>query len=200
MSANFTPLFFAARGRDFKCKTIVKMLRKAGAAADLNLAVCVGDQKLVERILAEDPDAIKNACLPNDLVLHAVTYIQGRIWKALSPANTNPEQNLAVMKANDGILRLLLEHGAPIDKPKYGWSPLFESCQMHHPYITELLLEHGADPNVRSPGGGLKHVLRHPQRGAHVEGSGEIRLHVSEAVLITAASITSRGGVACWWW
>ena len=105
---------------------------------------------------------MKNACLPNDLVLDAVMYIQGRIWMPEShPANTNPHENLAVMKASDGILRLLLEHGAPIDKPQLGWSPLFESCQMHHPYITELLLEHGADPNVRrSLGGGLKQRRR----------------------------------------
>jgi ankyrin repeat protein len=171
---NFSPLFYAARGRERGCSKIARMLRKAGARADLNLAVCLGDQALVERIFAEDPDAIKNAPLPNDLVLDAVTQIQCQIWKELSPANTNPDENLAVMKANDGILRLLLEHGAPIDKPQFGWSPLFESCQMHHPYVTELLLEHGADPNVRrSPGGGLKSVMRIP-------GGGDAMLKILE--------------------
>jgi ankyrin repeat protein len=168
---NFTPAFYAARSREQEGLKIAEMLIAAGAHVDLNLAVCLGDQTRVERCLSEDPDAVKNSPFPNDLVLDAVTNIQCRIWDQLSPANTKPDANLAVMKANDGILRLVLSHGAAIDNPRFGWSPLFDSCQMHHPYITELLLEHGADPNVRYEGGGLKGMLRIP-------GGGEAMLAV----------------------
>jgi cytohesin len=171
--SDFTPAFYAARGREQECTRIVRRVMKAGAAADLNLAVCDGNLALAEKIFAEDPDAVQHARVPHDLVLDAVINIQCRIWEALSPANTNPQENLAVMQANDGILRLLLAHGAPTDAPQVRYSPLFESCQMHHPYITELLLEHGANPNVKYQGSGLKRYLRIP-------GGGDAMLKVLE--------------------
>src|SRR5205085_1704798 len=104
----------------------------------------------VQTLLNANPFAIAHAIFPNDLVLDAVIAIHGHISEEL-PFNEqrNLNETLIAMQRHDRILRLLLDGGAPIDSPEFGWSPLFYSCQMPHPYITELLLRHGANPNVR---------------------------------------------------
>jgi len=157
-ATDFTPAFYAARGRDPECEQILESLLAAGAEVDLNLAVCMGDEARVEEMLAADPKAVKKARWPRDLVLDAVIELNGQVLGELGFGG-KPGDHLRVMRKHDGMLRRLLAAGAPIDRPQYGWSPLFHSCQMDHPYVTELLLEHGADPNVTYRGDSLASVL-----------------------------------------
>ena len=159
-NARFSPAFYGIRGREDDGVAIAKMLVEAGAEVDLNLAVCLGDKERVETLLKADPLAIEHARFPNDLVLDAVLAIHGHISEEL-PLDDNRDMNkhLMAMQGCDQILRLLLDRRAPMDSPEFGWSPLFYSCQMHHPYITELLLLHGANPNVQYHGRNVTSVL-----------------------------------------
>lgn len=157
---SFSAAFYGIRGRDDSSVEVARMIVAAGAEVDLNLAVCLHDAERVEQLLSTDPDAIRNSRFPNDLVLDALLAIGSAIFDQLSLDEYNdPAKQAAAIEKNDGILRLLLSHGAPIDTPQFGWSPLFQSCQMCTPHITELLLDHGADPNVRYRGNDLSWVL-----------------------------------------
>jgi ankyrin repeat protein len=156
----FSPAFYGIRARDDESVAVAKMLVEAGAEVDLNLAVCLGDRERVETLLNADPLAIEHARFPNDLVLDAVLAIHGHISEELPlDDERNMNAHLTAMQRGDHILKLLLNRGAPIDSPEFGWSPLFYSCQMHHPYITELLLLHGANPNVRYHGRDVTSVM-----------------------------------------
>jgi ethanolamine utilization protein EutP (predicted NTPase) len=159
-TTRFSPAFHGIRGREEQSVAVAKMLVAAGAEVDLNLAVCLGDTERVETLLNTDPLAIEHARFPKDLVLDAVIAIHGHISAEL-PLDDKRGMNepLIAMQRCDHILKLLLDRGAPIDSPEFGWSPLFYSCQMHHPHLTELLLLHGANPNVKYQGRDVTSVL-----------------------------------------
>lgn len=151
---NFTPAFVAVRNGHPR---IAKCLIESGAEYDLNLAVCMGDSNRVKEVVSESTDPIGTARFSNDLVLDAVIQIS----TVLKYNYKDPQECLADVRASDGILRILLENGAPVGPPDFGWDPLFTSCQMEHPYITELLLKNGADPNVMHHGSNLSLVPKH---------------------------------------
>ena len=159
-NARFSPAFFGIRGRENESVAVAKMLVEVGAEVDLNLAVCLGDTARVEALLQADPLAIEHARFPEDLVLDAVIAIHGQLSDlSAMDGESSLHEHLRAMQRHDRILKLLLDHGARIDAPQFGWSPLFYSCQMHHPYITELLLLHGANPNVKYHGRDVTWVL-----------------------------------------
>ncbi|HEY6036142.1 MAG TPA: ankyrin repeat domain-containing protein, partial [Kofleriaceae bacterium] len=55
---------------------------------------------------------------------------------------------LAAIRGNTETLKILLDHGAPIDAPAaLGMTPLMWAAQMGHPDAVVLLLEHSADPD-----------------------------------------------------
>ena len=145
-----TPAFLAIRGRDQKAEAITNYLIANGTYVDLNLAVCLNDEDRVREILAADPQAITTCRFPNDLVLDAVIAIICRLSDEIDGYFfdvTEREKIDPVIKQHQGILDMLLEHGASIDIPEFGISPLFDTVKMHTPYLTELLLERGADVN-----------------------------------------------------
>jgi ankyrin repeat protein len=156
----FSPAFYGIRGRDDESVEVARMLVESGAHVDLNLAVCLGDVERVRQLLSGDSSAISHARFPNDLVLDAVLELHCRVSEELPiDEQYNMAANLRAMQRHDQILRILLGAGAPIDTPDFGWPPLFQSCQLHHPYVTELLLQHGANPNVQYRGDDLTSVL-----------------------------------------
>ena len=157
---SFSAAFLGVRGRENESVEIARMIVDAGAEVDLNLAVCLHEMERVEKLLAGDPHAIQNSRFPNDLVLDAVIAVESAVFDQLALDDyDDATKHTVAIQANDGILRRLLSRGAPIDAPDFGWSPLFQSCQMKTPNITELLLEHGANPNVRYHNDDLSSVL-----------------------------------------
>ena len=71
----------------------------------------------------------------------------------------NPQQNhplhaaLALGKNADTV-KLLLEHGAPVNSAQAGgFTPLFSAAIANRKDLVELLLAHGADPESRSDAG-----------------------------------------------
>ena len=145
----FTPAFLAIRNREPKAEAITDYLIANGAHVDINLAVCLNDEERVREILSADSQAVSTCRFPNDLVLDAVIAITCSLYDEIEdyPFMTDREEIESVIKAHQGILDILLEHGAPIDFPEFGWSPLFKTVKINTPYLTELLLQHGADVN-----------------------------------------------------
>lgn len=142
----FTPAFHAVRQGYPK---IARQLIKSGSQYDINLAVCLGDLARVEEIVSKSADAVREALFPNELVADAVVSIRCELIGRVTSAKAGSSEHLRVLKEADGILRLLLSHGAPVGRSQFGAHPLFDSCSFGHPYITQLLLENGADPNVK---------------------------------------------------
>ncbi|KAH3846641.1 protein phosphatase 1 regulatory subunit 27-like [Dreissena polymorpha] len=69
----------------------------------------------------------------------------------------------AVLDGNVAAVRLLISHGADINKQDEDrWTPLHAACANGHSDIVKLLLEHGADKNVRTDDGELPADLIEP--------------------------------------
>lgn len=116
------------------------------ASSDIHTAALLGDDQVVERFLAENPANATVKGGPRNW--DALTYLCFSRFLRLEPPRT------------DGFLRAakaLLAAGADANtgffdeshKPKPEWeSALYGAAGVaHHPELTQLLLEHGADPN-----------------------------------------------------
>ena len=61
---------------------------------------------------------------------------------------------LACLVGDPGIMKLLLDHGAPVDaKDKYELTPLMAAARWGRIEMVNVLLEQGADPNARDKQG-----------------------------------------------
>jgi ankyrin repeat protein len=63
--------------------------------------------------------------------------------------------HVAAFQGDTGLVRRLLEAGAPIDAPNRFTTPLGSAAQAGHAEVVRQLLESGADPNRGSPGSPL---------------------------------------------
>lgn len=70
-------------------------------------------------------------------------------WKLSSPLYKAVEEN------KTECVRLLLEAGAKVDEESGtdGWTPLQRASMLRNIPVAKMLVEHGADPNKRSPEG-----------------------------------------------
>jgi ankyrin repeat protein len=105
---------------------IFGLLLRAGAALDLETAVCLGMTAVARDLLDANPD-----------------------WCQTEP-NAADFLSTAVMTQKADLVELLLERGADANACRHGPLPLREAVGI--PFLGELLLRHGADPRrKRSP-------------------------------------------------
>ena len=134
----FTPLFTAARSRNRECQEVVNLLLANGATLDINTAICIGDLEHLQALLANDPDAIRTARFPNDLIYDAVIYIGSRLLEATSELPANIQNVLKVINMYRPLLDFLIANGANVDSIGFsGWPALFEAVQMEHIAIAQ---------------------------------------------------------------
>jgi ankyrin repeat protein len=104
---------------------MVSFLKKLSGGLDLQSAIRQGDLRQVRTLLKADPQAIANHLDPGGLLLEAVIC---------------QEENVPLIK-------LLLEAGADPNQRSRSW-PELPISRTSSPEVAELLLRHGADPNV----------------------------------------------------
>ena len=129
-----TPLFYAAQGQP-DLSDVARVLLDNGVPVDMDSGVWLYDASQLEQRLASEPDAIKKAIQPEDLL------------------------NQAVIKGDLSSLEVLLRHGAPINGTEKA-RPL--TLALPRPGILKKLLEANADVNVRDSSG--ETVLQNARR------------------------------------
>jgi ankyrin repeat protein len=117
------------------------------ATADIHTAAILGDEAAVRRFLALDPANATAKSGPYGW--DALTHLCFSRYLRLDPSRSNGLVNAA---------RALLDAGAsanagwfePNDPPHPQWEPVLYGAAgiAHHPELTRLLLERGADPNA----------------------------------------------------
>lgn len=116
------------------------------AGASLHSAAVLGDEAGVRQFLQADPASVGAKAGPHDW--DALTHLCFSRYLRLDPARSD---------GFTGAARALLEAGADANtgwfendhQPTPEWeSALYGACGLaHHPEVTRLLLDHGADPN-----------------------------------------------------
>jgi ankyrin repeat protein len=104
---------------------MVGLLKKHSGGLDLRSAIRLGDIRRVRALLRADPQAISHHPDPGGLLLDAVTC----------------------QEENVGLIRSLLEAGADPNRYSGCW-PELPISRVSSLEVAELLLKHGADPNV----------------------------------------------------
>lgn len=149
--------------RDF----LVARLAAGGVALDVFEAAALGDLPQLKALLAADPDLVYSYSGDGWTALHlaAAFGTPGAVSALLAAGarvdalSQNPQQNhplhaaLALGK-NPEIIRLLLDHGAPVNAVQAGgFTPIFSAATANRRDLAELLLAHGADLAPKSDQG-----------------------------------------------
>lgn len=136
-----TPLYYASQGRLDRSET-AQMLLERGVSVDLNSAIWLLDAQQMRERLQNEADAISNCSQTERLV------------------------GDAVIRGDADLVSALLDHDAPINGVP-SFRPLV--LAFPHPGIVRLLLERGANPNVKDSS--EKSVL---QKAAELEALAEV--------------------------
>ncbi|OAX55531.1 ankyrin repeat domain-containing protein [Xanthomonas graminis] len=144
--------------------------------ADIAAAVARGD---AARIAALAPGVDLSAHGDQNVTLleYAIWHEQPRALGALLDAGANPAEpgmdqetvvHMAAMAKDPHYLKLLLQHGAPVDpvSARGHWTPLFRALQSKRDEQIQLLLQAGADPHrVDASGNSLLHLAAQSSAG-----------------------------------
>ena len=132
-SHGLTPLHYAAHPGPLKptaAEDVVRVLRDAGAEVDLLLAAALGDTDRINQLLDADPDAVNQ---PDEFgatpLYHAAHNLQIEVVRQLLERGGNPN-----FPTRDGQTALSTAVG-------HRWDA-------HGPAVIELLLQHGAEPDL----------------------------------------------------
>jgi hypothetical protein len=149
--------------RDF----LLARLAADGIALDIFEAAATGDLGRLKGLLAANPDLV-HACSGDGWTpLHlAAAFATPEAVSLLLAAGArvdalsrNPQQNHPLHAAlalgrNPDSIRLLLEHGAPVNATQAGgFTPLFSAATANRRDLAEILLSHGASPHQKSDAG-----------------------------------------------
>jgi uncharacterized protein len=149
----FTPLFLASRGRDSESTEVAHLLLTHGAEVDLNTAVCLGDIERVQVLLASDPDSVRNAAFPHDLIYDAVLAVRLHIVDRYRGRAT-PEDALQSISLYLPMLEMLVAYGADVNGVGLSCqAALLEAVKIEHPALAQWLIDRGANVNYRTSAG-----------------------------------------------
>lgn len=144
-----TPLMLAVRSREPKSLRIANLLLKRGASPDLNTLVSKGQIAKIKKILAAEPLAVQQCSLPNDLIHDAMIYIDTRTMKEAEFPWPPAEVDKVVNKYGH-LISLLVSAGADVNAIGTSGEPaLFQAIKMHSPAAVQLLVDSGADVNIK---------------------------------------------------
>jgi ankyrin repeat protein len=149
--------------RDF----LVSRLAADGIALDIFEAAAIGDEAHLKVLLEAEPASIESYSGDGWTPLHlAAAFGTPAAVSALLAAGAsveavsrNPQQNQPLHAAlalgkNAETVRLLLAHGAPANSAQAGgFTPIFSAAVANRRDLAEILLAHGADPDLRSDAG-----------------------------------------------
>jgi hypothetical protein len=149
--------------RDF----LVARLAADAILLDIFEAAAVGDEAQLQSLLEMEPELAEAFSSDGWTALHlAAAFGTPATVSALLAAGAsveavsqNPQKNQPLHAAlalgkNAEIVRLLLEHGAPVNAVQAGgFTPLFSAAIADRKDLVELLLVHGADPRCKSDAG-----------------------------------------------
>ncbi|HXR40379.1 MAG TPA: ankyrin repeat domain-containing protein [Terracidiphilus sp.] len=149
--------------RDF----LLARLAADGIALDIFEAAALGDLSQLQALLAAGPELVHANSGDGWTPLHlAAAFSTPEAVSLLLAAGArvdalsrNPQQNhplhaaLALGKNVDSI-RLLLDHGAPVNAAQAGgFTPIFSAAAANRGDLAEILLSQGADPAQKSDSG-----------------------------------------------
>jgi uncharacterized protein len=128
-------------------------------------ASAIGDLASVEKAVSADPAAISAYSHDGWTLLHLsaffgygdiVDYLLGfqpdLTARSKNPMSVNPLQS-ALANGHKQIAHKLIDAGAPINEPEFGWTPLHYAAHNNLPEIAQILLGRGADPRARTEDG-----------------------------------------------
>lgn len=146
-AGGFTSLISALRGRQPSCLKVAQLLRSAGAFADLNSLVSMGEINAVCDSSNKDTN-LDAAIEPDSLIEDFVIMVEGETID--SGLYAPDERQEAIVNFYKGMLLCLLKLGAEINAlGSTGYPGLFTAVQSNIPSLVRLLLENGADVNYR---------------------------------------------------
>jgi len=149
--------------RDF----LFARLAADGILLDIFEAAATGDEALLRSLLEKEPELAQAFSGDGWTALHlAAAFGTPAAVSTLLAAGArvdtvsrNPQQNqplhaaLALGKNMESV-RLLLEHGAPVNAAQAGgFTPMFSAAIADRRDLLELLLAHGAEPHCKSDAG-----------------------------------------------
>jgi uncharacterized protein len=146
--------------RDF----LLTRLQADRIALDIFEAAATGDLLHLRALLDADPELAHSFSGDGWTPLHLAAAFGTPAAVALLLASgarvdavsCNPQQNQPLHAAlalgkNPETIRLLLEHGAPVNAAQAGgFTPIFSAATVNRRDLAELLFSHGADPHRKS--------------------------------------------------
>jgi len=149
--------------RDF----LIARLAAEGIALDIFEAAAIGDEALLRSLLDKEPELVQDFSGDGWTALHlaAAFGTPAAISTLLSAGahvdavSRNPQQNqplhaVLALGKNAETVRLLLEHGAPVNTTQAGgFTPIFSAAIANRRDLVELLLANGADLHCKSDAG-----------------------------------------------
>jgi hypothetical protein len=153
-------------------------LRKSGEGTPLYYAALCGFPNIVEQLIVKYPQHVN--AIGGWYMTPAVAALTGRHFQLAQVLHRNgssvePRGNIersplhsAACEADLEMVQVLLGYGVDVNAPSYlGYTPLIDyatSGRFDDPRVTRLLLDHGADPNIRT-----EHNIS-PLHGASLKG------------------------------
>jgi ankyrin repeat protein len=159
---------------------LVVLLLASGVELDIFEAATLGEAARMQQLLDREPRQVNGRSADGFTPLHLACFFgQERIASLLLKRGAEPASvaqnpmcvqplHSAAAGRQVGIVRLLLERGAPVDARQHGgWTPLHEAANSGNREMSETLLRYGADPDLEN-NEGRNAVEIAAQRG-HIE-------------------------------
>jgi len=137
-----------------------------------SLQECLTDPALVNSLSPDGFTALHFACFFGQ---PAAAHLLLQHRAAVDAVAANPMQVMPLHSAasarNVGAVRMLLEHGAPVNARQHGgWAPIHSAAQNGDRPTVELLLQHGADPRASNDQGKTPAMVAREQGHDEVAG------------------------------
>jgi len=158
-----TALLCAASAFDEEGDAVAHYLLKQGARLDVRSAICLGMTDELRAMLRDHPDTLRRFHRPDELFNDALR----RCLEEASRERPIPDQPTSRTRS---FLTFLVENGGDINGTNEHGATLLHSVVHVTPECAELLLELGADPNIRNYHGDTPAMIaRRSRRPAIVE-------------------------------